>query len=399
MADPEQVEEHEQPESRQRRGDTDQFMLRRAQRISEKWGKRLDDFELPCPLCKGELQFQGVYYDHLYEFAEGEPGVINEMDVLPISFVCSHCGYTAEFDADLFNPAFLAQLQGAPPQRVQELTVRDFTVLIPLTGKEENNTLLDLATAVAEAQNGRAVVFNATHNEGDDLHLRHKLEQYQPQAGAPAPIYMARNHVISPAEALAKVAERERCDLLLITAHGLDQTGGDSQTAVIDIIKPVLNKSLCDVAIVHNRGQGPEVKRILLATAGGPNAKIAAQLAVNLASAFNAEIEFLNVASPNNPDARADGQARIAETLHDVLIADNVRFRTRVVVSSEPVQAIVQEASGFDLLLIGDSPRSWRGKVPLNSISAKTARNCTATAIIVLGRHNQIQSWIDRLFG
>jgi hypothetical protein len=78
---------------------------------------------------------------------------------------------------------------------------------------------------------------------------------------------------------------------------------------------------------------------------------------------------------------------------------ENVRFRTHVVVSSDPVQAIVQEAAGFDLLLVGDSPRDWRGKVPLNSISAKAARNCTATAIIVLGRHSQIQSWLDRLFG
>jgi nucleotide-binding universal stress UspA family protein len=81
-----------------------------------------------------------------------------------------------------------------------------------------------------------------------------------------------------------------------------------------------------------------------------------------------------------------------------VLIPENVRFRTYVV-SSEPVQAIVQEAAAFDLLLIGDSPHDWRGKVPLNSISAKAARNCTTTAMIVLGRHSQIQSWLDRLFG
>jgi nucleotide-binding universal stress UspA family protein len=339
-----------------------------------------------------------VYYDHLYEFAEGEPGVVNELDVLPISFVCNRCGYTAEFDADLFNPAFLAQLQGAAPERVHELTVRDFSVLIPLTGKEESSTLLELATAVAEVQGGRALVFNATGNESDDLRLRDKLEHYQPQAGAPAPVYLARHNASSLAEALAEVAEGEECDLLLIDTHDLGAAGGHSQAAVGEAIKRVVNKSICDIAIVHDRGL-PEVRRILLATAGGPNAKTAAQLAVHLANAFNAEIQFLNVASPNNPDARADGQARIAETLHDVLMPENVRFRSHVVVSSDPIQAIVQEAAGFDLMLVGDSPRDWRGKVPLNSISAKAARNCTATAIIVLGRHNQIQSWLERLVG
>ena len=398
MVDPEQAKNDEEIVSRQHRRDTDQFMLRRAQRISEKWGKRLDHFELPCPLCKGELQFQGVYYDHLYEFAEGEPGVVNELDVLPISFVCNRCGYTAEFDADLFNPAFLAQLQGAAPERVNELTVRDFSVLIPLTGKEESNTLLELATAVAEVQGGSALVFNATRNENDDLILHNKLERYRPQAGAPAPVRLTRHTITNLAEALAEVVEAEECDLLLIDVHGPSFAGSNAQAAAGDTIKRVLKKSLCDVAIVHDRGL-PEVRRILLATAGGPNAKTAAQLAVNLASAFNAEIHFLNVASPNNPDARADGKARIAETLHDVLMPENVRFRSHVIVSSDPVQAIVQEAAGFDLLLVGDSPRDWRGKVPLNSISAKAARNCTATALIVLGRHSQIQSWLERLFG
>jgi nucleotide-binding universal stress UspA family protein len=153
------------------------------------------------------------------------------------------------------------------------------------------------------------------------------------------------------------------------------------------------------VVLVHNRGLQQNVRRILLATAGGPNAQTAAQMAVNLACAFNAEIHFFNAASPNDPDAKANGQARISETLHEVLIPDNVRLRTHVVVSSDPVQAIVEEATNFDLLVMGDSPRDWRGKIPLDSISAKVARNCSSTALIVLGRHSQIQSWIDRLFG
>lgn len=384
--------------TRQQRQDVHQFMLRRAQRISEKWGKRLDHFELPCPLCRGELQFQGVYYNHLYEFAEGEPGVVNELDILPISFVCNRCGYTAEFDSDLFNPAFLAELQGAAPERIHELAVRDFCILIPLTGKEESDTLLELATTLAEAQAGTALVFNATRSEAENFRLREKLQHYRPQAGAPAPVALTQHKFTNLAEALAEVVGREHCDLLMLDVRGPGLDSGYSQASAGDTAKRVLKKSLCDVAIVHDRGM-QEVKRILVATAGGPNAKTAAQLAVNLATAFNAEVHFLNVASPNNPDARAEGQAHIAETMHDCLIPVEVRFRTHVVISSDPVQAIVQEANQYDLFLIGDSPRDWRGKVPLNSISAKAARNCSTTAVIVLGRHNQIQSWLDRLFG
>lgn len=375
--------------------DLNQFLLRRAQWMSQKWGKRLDHFELPCPLCKGELQFQGVYHDHLYEFAEGEPGIVVELDVLPVSFVCNRCGYTAEFDADLFNPAFLAQLWGADPERVNELAIRDYTVLFPLNGDEESDTLLDLATTVAGVQGGIALVLNETRSEAQELILREKLQSYIPAPGNPSPVLLPQESFKKLPDALAEVAERKECDLLIIDAR---EGGRYPQQEAGAIIKRVLKKSICDVAVVHDRGL-PHVNRILVATAGGPNAKTAAQLAVNLATAYNAEIHFLNVTSPNDPDAKAEGQARIAETLHDVLIPDNVRFRGRVVLGADPVQTIVREATQYDILLIGDSPRDWRGKVPLDSISAKIARNCSPTAIIVLGRHNQIQSWLDWLFG
>lgn len=396
MTEPEEIHNHESLDDNARHShDVNQYMLRRAQWISQKWGKRLDHFRLPCPLCRGELQFQGVYRDHLYEFAEGEPGIVNELDVLPVSFVCNRCGYTAEFDSDLFNPAFLAQQWGADAHHVQALMIRDYSVLLPLTGREESEALLDLATALAGTQAGVALVFNHTENEVQESHLREKLQHYVPASGDPAPVLLPAERLKNLPDALAEVAARNECDLLMINAH---ESKVSAHKDVGAIIKRVLSKSICDVAVVHNRGLN-RVNRILVATAGGPNAKTAAQLAVNLTSAYNAEIHFLNVTRPDNPKAKVEGQARISETLHDVYIPDNVRFRSRVVIGSDPVQTIVQEASQYDLLLIGDSPRDWRGKVPQESISAKIARNCSSTAIIVLGKNNEIQSWVDWLFG
>ncbi len=395
MNNPEEPHNHELDGEARHSHDVNQFMLRRAQWLSQKWGKRLDHFRLPCPLCRGELQFQGVYRDHLYEFAEGEPGIVNELDVLPVSFVCGRCGYTAEFDSDLFNPAFLAQQWGADAHHVQALTIRDYSILLPLSGHEEGETMLDLATALAGTQAGVALVFNHSENDAQELVLREKIRQYVPASGDPAPVLLPPERLKTLPNALADVATKHACDLLMMDVHeGRVSTHQD----VGAIVKQMIGKSICDVAVVHNRGL-KRVNRILVATAGGPNAKMAAQIAVNLASAYNAEIHFLNVARPDSPKAKVDGQARIAETLHDVYIPDNVRFRSRVVIGSEPVQAIVQEASQYDLLLVGDSPRDWRGKVPQESISAKIARNCSATAIIVLGKNNEIQSWVDWLFG
>src|SRR5262249_55095999 len=140
--------------------ETEAWYRQQAQLISYQWGERLDQFELPCPLCSGTLQFQGVRREQLYEFAEGEPGTVTRLDVLPISFACNRCGYAAEFDAQLFNPAYLAKLQGASPDRVAELSIREFRVLVPLTGEEKSETLLDLSSAIARVRHGEVIVLN-----------------------------------------------------------------------------------------------------------------------------------------------------------------------------------------------------------------------------------------------
>jgi nucleotide-binding universal stress UspA family protein len=369
-------------------------LLRRARMLSQKWAGRLDEFKLPCPLCRGELQFQGVYRDHLYEFAEGEPGSVHEFDVLPISFVCNQCGYTAEFDADLFNPAYLAQLQGASPDRISELKVRDYHVLVPLDGGEESHTLLDLATAVSGVHGGDALIFDAAREEGQSLVLREKLHRYTPAVGNPAPIRLTNQRFDSLGEGLLRVAKRESCRLLMLDTGWSTR---NPQERVATIIRPVLRESICHVAVVHDRGLRA-VNRILLATAGGPGARAAGQLAADLAVAFHAELHLLNVASPDNPNAEADGRERIQQTLHQVVIPEGSRLREHVAVSADPVQAIVQEAASYDLLLLGDSPRDWRGHVRLESISAKTARNADPTSIVFLAKETQIQSWFGRLF-
>jgi nucleotide-binding universal stress UspA family protein len=141
------------------------------------------------------------------------------------------------------------------------------------------------------------------------------------------------------------------------------------------------------------------VNRILVATAGGPNARTAAQLALDLAVAFHAELHLLNIASPENPNAEADGRARIQETIRHLVVPEHVRLREHVVVGANAVQTLVQEAAQYDLLLLGDSPRDWRGHVRLESISAKAARNADPTSIVLLAKETQLQSWFGRFFG
>lgn len=369
--------------------------LRKARALSEKWGDRLDEFDLPCPLCRGVLVFHGMTRDRLYEFAEAEPGAVEPLDIFPLTFVCNRCGYAAEFDAELFNPAHLAALAGAGQEQVAELAVRRFRALVPLRSGENSETLLDLATAIAGERTGEVVVLDADESEAQTARLEEALERYRPAAGDPAPVAVVRKGPHPLWEAVPEAVRRQHADLLLLQARGRARA---EETALVRTVNAVLSEALCDVALVYDRGLAG-VNRILFATSGGPSARAAAPLALDAARAFDAELHMLYVASPHEAEPEEVGRQRIAETLAGLTIDEDLELQRRVVVAAETVPTLVAEAGNYDLLLLGGSPQSWRSGRRLDTQSTKVCRNAPNTAMVVLSRHSQPRPWWSRLLG
>jgi nucleotide-binding universal stress UspA family protein len=373
----------------------EQVALRRAREISQKWANRLDEFDLPCPLCKGHLEFHGVTHERLYEFAEGEMGVVDPLDIYPVDFVCNKCGYTAEFDTDLFNPAYLAKQAGAETERVEELTIKDYRVIVPLRGDERNDTLLCLATAIAGERHGDVAVLDAAKDATHEAMLVEKLEEFKPATGDPAPVEVIRKGSGQLHEVLPDILKEHDCHMLLLNAKGWTRV---EETGIVSSINEVLEDRICEIALVYDRGLH-DVNRILLTTAGGPSARAAAPLARDLALAFDAELHLLYIASPNNPDGEDEGQRKITETLERIVFDERLKLQRRIISDDKPVEAVIRESASYDLLLVGGSPKSWRTRRSLDTHSAKIARNSDATALVMLSSMPTSRSWLSRLLG
>jgi nucleotide-binding universal stress UspA family protein len=373
-----------------------------ASQLSQRWEERLDDFELPCPICRGELIFQGARRSPLFEFSEGEPGTITPLNLLALAFACNRCGYTAEFDAELFNPSHLAELQGAAPEKVARLSVPNFRILVPLTGLEKNQTLLDLASSLAGERNAEVLALNVSADKAVNGQLSAKLQQYRPERGDPAVMHLLREQSEDVGEAIVRAIDRQRCDLLLIGWRGWSRQRGVIMGTVLDT---VLNEATCDVAVIHDRGL-PQIRRILLPTAGGPNTDSAMRLAFDLARAHEADLDLVYVISPGDSEGEKRGHKYLEKALEN-LDSDyhyeerrrTVKPETRIMVGSDFVQTIVAEAASYDLLLIGAPHRTWRGTLRLNDKVVRIARNCVPTAIVISARHNRIGSWFNRILG
>lgn len=370
--------------------------LLRAQQLSSKWSTRLDDFELPCPLCRGHLHFHGVGRTTLYEFAEGEPGVVTPLNVLPVLFICDRCGYTAEFDAELFNPAYLARLRGETEERIEALQADDFRVIVSMSSDEKSDTLLDVSSALCGVRDGEVIVMNVNLEDAASPRLADMVARYTPPRGNPAPVHLIHRRSANAGHAILDVARAEKCDVLILGWRGWTR----SDRAVIGtVIDPVLRESTCDVILVNDHGLPQRVDRILLLTAGGPNARVAAPYAVDIARAFNTHVHVLSVVPPDIPHPELTGQEYIKQTLTTIPFASLKYVEQEVLVSAQPLDTIIQQAQRYSLLIIGAAPRNWRGEISADSFVSRVTQNVGVTSLIVRGRQNLVGSVLQRFFG
>ncbi len=384
---------NDQPEKAQpsNKLQSDEWYRQQARRLSEQWRERLDDFKLPCPLCSGQLQFEGARRNPLFEFEENEPGAIQLLNLLTLNFVCDRCGYIAEFDAELFNPAYLAQLQGAERDKIAELSIRNFRVLVPIAAEDRADTLLHTASALASVHKGDVIVLLITSNEASIEHVKDKIQHYKPDVGEPAPVQVLFQGDENVGDAIVDIAARQRCNLLLVGWRGWTR---NQQAVMGTVLDPVLREATCDVAVVHDKGLR-HVRRILVPLLDSPNDKAALQLGYDLAQAFDAELHVVFVIESSSPEQERHARERIGQLLRTLPQQNNVPLEEDVLVGSDIVQTVVDEAAKYDLVVLGASTKK---NFRRDDTVMKIARNSNPTTIAVKSQQAGLGTWFSRLF-
>ena len=115
-------------------------------------------------------------------------------------------------------------------------------------------------------------------------------------------------------------------------------------------IDPVLLKAACDVVVVRfeRGGEWRRFERILIPTAGGPHALLAAEIARDIAKQENGSVELLYVGKSEIERKRAE--KIFEETLK---ILEDVDVKGKFMISKKALGAIIEEVQNHDLTLIG----------------------------------------------
>ncbi len=249
-------------------------------------------------------------------------------------------------------------------------------ILIPLLPAARAEPLLNLAAALAQADDRRVVVAldvvvapDQTPLESVEAHLAEEgivtqgdsplAQIIQQGAAIGIPVRPLRRAARAAATGVLAVTEaRPAVGLILLSWRGPLSAGRIYGSPS----KTVLQEAQRDVAVLRER-RLKDIRRVLVPAGGGPHARLGLRLAAEIARGDEAELTILRIVRPDD-DLDMEAEMRGLRNLADeVLGGPDPRIKTRILVHEAVVEAILEEAQNgeYDLLVIGAS-NEWAVK-------------------------------------
>jgi len=287
-----------------------------------------------------------------------------------------------------------------PPveRKIQEAR---YKILVPIANPDTAETLLHMAGTLARQQDGVVLALRVITvptqtplSEGrrraasERILLDRALDQATKEDFEIQTMTRVSREVH---QGILDTAREENVDQILLGWGGKSSSFGTSLGSIID---PIIQRSACDVLVVKGN-DWQEVRNILLPTAGGPNAAIAAGIAASFSQVYDAEVTGLYVQIGNATPARMrDNEKVVEETLGDLEFGKPPQHK--VIVAENVVDGILQEAVDYDLVLIGASEERIFDQFAFGSIPQRIASRVPSTAILVKRYRGAPDFWMRR---
>jgi len=277
-----------------------------------------------------------------------------------------------------------------------------YEVLVPVANPTTAGTLLRLAGVLARQRGGEVVALQVV-TVPDQVPLeegRHRaavgrvlLERAMAQAKEEGFAIKTMTRVAhSVAQGILDTAREEGVDMILLGWRGYTRSAGASMGPIIDA---VIRDAPCEVTVVKGE-QWKDAGRILVPTAGGPHAPIAARLAMVLSEAYDSEVTAMYVQLGRATHHQMEeNKKRIAETLNG--LAFGRPPQQKVIVADSVVEGIVREAEHYDLVLLGASEQGLFDQFVFGSIPQQIAARVPKTAVIVRRYRGTTEFWARKL--
>lgn len=292
---------------------------------------------------------------------------------------------------------------------------KGYRVLLPLRSgsSQERKQAFPLALSLAEAGNGDVILLRvlvAADPLAEEEGRRRAREEDQlfrwaAEAGEAAENIHAVTRVArSRAEGILDTAVEADCDLILLTTEVHRE-----QTGIGRVIDPVTRSAPRDVALLlrsAEQGLGEQpLSRVLFPTRGGPQLALGGRLALSIARGPDALVRILNV---------VDGSASVDEVTEAEAMVEravtalqeraeeqergDITIEGKVTRGADAAAAIAQEASDFDLVVMGATEQALLDRVLFGTVPQEVARLSSVPVLLGRAYRGLPRFWLRRLW-
>jgi uncharacterized hydrophobic protein (TIGR00271 family) len=272
-----------------------------------------------------------------------------------------------------------------------------YRVLVPVNDPAEAMVPIRLAAALASQQEGEVILFQVVQVP-DQVNVAAGRRWAQRRLEALAQITIQIENVPfhpvirlarDPPRAIIGAANEEDCHLIVIGWHGPTLA---HRTELGPVLGRVLNEAPCNMIVVQGR-ELETIQRVLVPTAGGPHAPLAARVGLTLVTESGGEVTLLNVVPSDRAGKTAIEEARhhIAQTAAD--LGGLPIVTGRVDVASDVVSGILAAAEDHDLILLGATEESILDQVLFGRLAEQVASRTRKPVAIVKRYRGLPQTW------
>ena len=268
---------------------------------------------------------------------------------------------------------------------------RPYKILVAIKNPAVAKKLVTFARLLAKARNGEVILLSVirlpdqTPLTAGRKYVKEQKEFIEELINLPEVSDIPVGGMLKIAhdipEAILNAIEEEKADLLILGWRGRTFRRDYILGSTID---PVLFKAPCDVAVIRFEPslEVGKLRRILIPTAGGPHARLAAELALDLNKVLGSEATLAYFAASEQERERAE---KYIQDTADIEMPEGmeVKFEKLIKVSRNKIEALVREGDNFDAIIIGASNQPFLKNLIRGAFPEIIAKKTTKTVIMV----------------
>jgi amino acid transporter/nucleotide-binding universal stress UspA family protein len=280
----------------------------------------------------------------------------------------------------------------------------DYRILIPLHNPDNVIRLMELAIPLAKARKGEIIVLGVVdipislppHEGMRWIHhktplLKTAIRFGREQGVETRSALRIAHHVY---DGIVEAAVTEKASLVLMGWKGYTTTRDRIFGEVTD---KTVRQVPCDLITVKLNA-APPIKRILIPTAGGPHATLAAEFVACYREAYGYEVSCCYVVPPDaNEYQREMAREWIRKTTR--ITGLEGKSQVQLIEGKRIAEALVRAGKEYDLIVLGASKEGIFSSVLFGEIPEKVARYAQTPVMIVKRYEGPLKTLVKRIMG